>query len=104
MVPVSIPFFVLILFRRNSVDDQVARIIPVQAADDIQQRCFPGTAGSQHGDEFTVPKTETDAVKSLLDQFAGLILFGNINELQHGFSPFAVDDLNIVAWIWICVF
>ena len=35
MVPVGIPVPVLIFFRGNSVDDQVAGVVAVQAADDI---------------------------------------------------------------------
>lgn len=44
VVPVGIPVAVLILFRGNAVDDQIAAVVAVEAADDIQKRRLSGTA------------------------------------------------------------
>ena len=44
VVPVGIPVAVLILFRGNAVDDQIAAVVAVEAADDIQKRRLSRTA------------------------------------------------------------
>ena len=44
VVSVRIPVAVFILFRGNSVDNQIAAVVSVKPADDIEQRCFAAAA------------------------------------------------------------
>ena len=46
VVTVGIPVAVLIFFRGDAVDDQVAAVIAVEAADDIKERRFSRAAGA----------------------------------------------------------
>ena len=68
-IPVAIPVFL----RGNSVDDQIAAVIAVQAADNVQQRRFARPARPQHGDEFIVPQVQVHIIQRPLHEVAGLI-------------------------------
>ena len=61
-VPVPIPVF----FRRNAVDDQIAAVVTVEAADDVEQRGLSRTARAQDRNKFVFAQVQTDAVERLL--------------------------------------
>ena len=54
MVPIGIPVPIFILFRRNTIDDQIAAVITVQSPDDIQKRRLSRTARPENRHEFIV--------------------------------------------------
>ena len=54
VVAVRIPIAILVLARRDAVDHQIAVVIPVEAADDVEQGGLAGTRGTQNRDEFAV--------------------------------------------------
>ena len=56
VVAVGVPVPVLVLLGGDAVDDQVAGIVAVQAADDVEEGGFAGAAGAQDGDELIVPR------------------------------------------------
>ena len=85
VVAVGVPVAVGVLFGGDAVDDEVAAVIAVQAADDVQQRGLAGAAGAEDGDEFAVAKVQTDLVKGRLHKIAGLVLLVDLFELKHGF-------------------
>ncbi len=70
-------------FGGDPVDDQVAAVVPVQAADDVEHRGLAGTTGAENGNKFIVPQVQTDVVQRFLDQIAGLVFFFDVFELEH---------------------
>ena len=84
VVPVGIPVTVFVLLGRDAIDDQIAGIVTVQAADDIQKGGFSRTAGPQNGNEFIVPQIQTHIPQRVLYQFTGFVLLGDMLDLKHG--------------------
>ena len=85
VVAVGVPVAVGVLFGGDAVDDEVAAVVPVQTADDVQQGGLAGAAGAKDGDELAVAEAQADLVKGCLDQVAGFVLLVDLFELKHGF-------------------
>ena len=83
VVAVGIPVPILVLSGRNTPDDQVAAVIAVQAADDVQQGGLAAAAGAQNGHELVVAEGKAHAVQRRLGQVAGGILLANFLNLKH---------------------
>ena len=91
MIAVRIPIPVLIFLCGNTVNDQIAAVITVQAADNIKKRRLTGTTRPQNGNEFIIPEIQTDIVQCVLNQVPGDVFFANMLNLKHvSFSPFNV--------------
>ena len=73
VVAVGIPVAVGVLFGGDAVDDQVAAVVPVKAADDVQQGGLAGTTGAEDGDKFVVAQVQADLIQCSLDKVAGLV-------------------------------
>ena len=84
MIAVGIPVPVLVLLGGDAVDDQIASIVTVQAADDVQKGGFSRTAGPQNGNEFIVPQIQAHIPQRVLYQFTGFVLLGDMLDLKHG--------------------
>ena len=88
VVPVGVPVPVPVFPGGDAVDHQIPAVIPVQAADDIQQGGLAGAAGTQNSNEFAVPEIQADAVQSVLDETAGPVFFPDVAEVEHkNYSP-----------------
>ncbi|MNP59520.1 hypothetical protein D3C76_1545210 [compost metagenome] len=83
VVPVSVPVTVLEGLGRRSVNDQVATVILVKPADDVQAGCFTRTAGPENSHELVFAEIETYIIKCSLCETAGGIAFGDVFKLQH---------------------
>ena len=81
VVAVGVPVAVGIFFGRNAVDDQIAAVVAIQAADDVQQRGLAGAAGPEDRHEFVIAQVETDLVQRRLHKVARSILFLDLVEL-----------------------
>ena len=81
VVAVGVPVAVVVLFGRDAVDDQIAAVIAVQAADDVQQRGLAGTGRPQDGDKLIVAEAQVHMVQRLLHQAAGFVLFADLFDL-----------------------
>ena len=97
VVPVGIPVAVLILFRGNAVDDQIAAVVAVEAADDVEQRGLARAAGAEDGDKFTVAQVEADPVERCLCQIAGGVFLFDIDKLKH-WPAFPAAERGSVCW------
>ena len=58
VVAVRIPIAASISGGRHTVDHQLPAVTMIQSAYNIEQSCFPGTAGSQDRNEFIFPKRQ----------------------------------------------
>ena len=85
VVAVGVPVAVGVLFGGDAVDDKVAAVVAVEAADDIQKSGLARAGRAQNGDELVVAEVEADTVEGVLDQLPGLILFADLFELKHRF-------------------
>ena len=83
VVPVGVPVAVGVFFCGDAVDDQIAAVVAIQTADDVQQGGLAGAAGAKNGHKFVVPQVQTDVVQCVLHQLAGLIFFVDLFELEH---------------------
>ena len=81
VVAVGVPVAVGVLFGGDAVDDQIAAVIPVQTADNVQQGSFAGAAGAEDGDEFVITQVQADIVQRILHEIAGLVLFADLFDL-----------------------
>ena len=70
-------------FGGDAVDDQIAAVVAIQTADDVQQGGLAGAAGAQNGHEFVVPQVQTDVVQCVLHQLAGLVFLVDLFEFEH---------------------
>ena len=78
VIAVGIPVSVLVILGRDVVDDQVAVIVAVEAADDVQKGRLARTGRSEYCDEFVIAKIERHVVERLLDEVSGLVSLGNV--------------------------
>ena len=81
VVAVGVPVAVGVLFGGDAVDDQIAAVIPVQTADNVQQGSFAGAAGAEDGDEFVITQVQADIVQRILHEITGLVLFADLFDL-----------------------
>ena len=84
MIAVGVPIPIGIFLCGNTVDDQIAAVITVQATNYVQKRRLSGATGSQNRHKFIIPQIQAYTVQRGLHQFAGDILLFNIPNLQHG--------------------
>ena len=89
MVSVRIPVPVRVFSCGNAVDHQVAAVIAVQAADDVEQGGLTGAAGTQDRHKLIVPQIQTDPIQGSLHQLAGNICFSDILNLKHCVPSFS---------------
>ena len=75
VVAVGIPVPVGVLPGGDTVDDEVAAVVPVKSADDVQQRCLARAAGSKNGHKLIIPQIQADGVQRGLHQFPCFVLF-----------------------------
>ena len=68
VVAVGVPVPGGVFFRGDPVDDELALVVAVQAADDVEQRGLAGAAGAQDGHKLVVPQAETHPVQGPLHQ------------------------------------
>mgnify|MGYP002438288703 CR=1 FL=1 len=83
VVAVGVPVAVGVLPGGDAVDDKVAAVVAVQAADDVQQRRLAGAARAEDGDKFVVAQVQADIVQRFLDKVARAVFFSDVVELKH---------------------
>ena len=83
VVAIGVPIAAFVLFGGNAVDHQIAGIIVVKSADDVEQCGFAGAGRSENGHEFAVTQVKADVIQRPLHEVAGFILFGDALNLQH---------------------
>ena len=81
VVAVGIPVAGLVVLRRNAVDDEVAALEAVEAADDVEHRRLAGTGLAQHGHELVVAERHGDLVERHLHEVGGLVGLDDLLEL-----------------------
>ena len=83
MIPIGIPVAVTVAAGGNPADGHLARIIAVQAADNIEQGCLARSAGAENRDKLILPKGQRDTVQCLLHKTSRPVFFVYLVYLQH---------------------
>ena len=86
VVAVAIPVAVLEVFRRDTVDDEVAGIEMVEAANHVEHRGFAGSGLAEDRDELVVTKRDAHAGKRDLGKGTRRVGLGDVVQFEHG-SP-----------------
>ena len=97
VVAVGVPVAVGVLFGGDAVDDELAVVVAVEAADDVEQRGLARAAGAEDGDEFAVAQVEADPVERCLCQIAGGVFLFDIDKLKH-WPAFPAAERGSVCW------
>ena len=81
VVAVGVPIAVGVLFCGDPVDDKVTAVVPVQAADDVQQGGLTGAGGAQDGDKFAVAQVQADIIQCGLYKVTGFVFLADLFQL-----------------------
>ena len=81
VVAVGVPVARLVVFRRNAIDDEVAALEAVEAADDVEHRRLAGAGLAQHGHKLVVAERHGDLVERHLHEVGGLVGLDDLLEL-----------------------
>ena len=83
VVAECVPVAVLVFLGRDAVDDEVARVVVVEPADDVEQRRLPRTRRPEDCHELAVAEGDGHVVERGLSEAAGGIGFADIAKLEH---------------------
>ena len=83
VVAVGVPVAVLVFFGRYAVDDQIAGVVAVQSAYDIEEGGLARAARPEDRDELVVPQVERDVIEGDLLVPSGIVFLPYILKLQH---------------------
>ena len=79
---------VFVFFGRYAVDDQVAAVVAVQSADDIEKCGLARSAWTENGHKLIIPQIEGDIIERGLLKTAGDVFLVDILKLEHSKSSF----------------
>ena len=80
VVAVGVPVPGLVVLRGDAIDDEVATLEAVEAADDVEHRRLARAGLAEHGDELVVTERHRDLVERHLHQVGGLVGLDNLLE------------------------
>ena len=83
VVAVGIPIAIFVLVGRNTLDNEIARVVVVEATHDVQERRLPRAARTQDGDELVIAKGNRYAIERLLREIPRRVRLANVLELEH---------------------
>ena len=83
VVSVRVPILVGIIFRRLSLDHEIARRIAVQPADDVQKRRFAAARRAEDGNEFVAAEVYAHALERRDFIFPFPVILDYVFQTQH---------------------
>ena len=90
VIAIRVPIAIAIFFRGRSIDDQIAVLVAVQPANDIEQRRLTRTTRPQDRHKLVVTQIKRDPVQSNLREIARRVGLADISQLQHCASSSAM--------------
>ena len=78
VVAVGVPLALLEVLRALALDDQLAVVVAVQPADDVEEGRFARAAFAQHGDELLLAEGNGDAVYGARLQLAHAVHLSDV--------------------------
>ena len=103
VVAVGVPIAIAKVLGRNTIDEQIAQVKVVEAADNVEHRGFTRTRGTQNGHELVIAKRQAHAIQGNLRKRLGDILLADVLELQHGwaFLPVRGQAQRLIPTVFI---
>ncbi len=86
VVPVRIPVLVSVVLCASSVDDEIAAVVVVQAADDVQQRGLSAARGTENRYEFIVPECHRKIPDRMNDFIPRIVVLDQVFQSEHDAS------------------
>ena len=83
VVAVGVPILIFILFGGDAVDDEVARVVVVEAAHDVEQRGLARTGGAEYRHELVVAERHRHVVERGLREVRRGVGLAYVEQLQH---------------------
>ena len=83
VVAVGVPVPVAVLLCGDTVDEQVARRVAVQTADDVQKRRLAAAGRTENGDKFIVAEAQAHAAERVYALCAAAVILCDRLEFQH---------------------
>ena len=83
VVAVGVPVPVAVLLCGDTVDEQVARRVAVQTADDVQKRRLAAAGRTENGDKFIVAKAQAHAAERVHALCAAAVILCDRLEFHH---------------------
>ena len=87
VVAVGIPVAVLVALGGDAVDDKVAGVVVIQAADDVEHGRLARAGRAEHRDELVVAEGDRHVVERRLGEIGGGVGLANVVKLEHA-GPF----------------
>ncbi len=85
LVAIIVPVTILVSLGRDTVHDQIAGSVPVEARDYVQQGGLATTGGTQNSYQATFAKRKADALQGMdTPGFIQRVVFLNIYKFEHG--------------------
>ena len=100
MVPVGIPIPVLVFFCRYAIDYQVAAVIAVKTADDIEKRSLARTARPEYCHKLVITEAQAHIVKSCLSKISRDVFFSDIFDRQQSTFPPVDPSISLRGQIY----
>ena len=103
VVAVGVPVLVFILFGGDAIDDEVPRVVVVEAAHDVEQRGLARAGGPQDGHELVVAERHRHVVERGLGEVGRRVRLADVEQLQHGvpFGAFLARRRNAGVTQWL---
>ena len=83
VVAVGVPILVFVLFGGDAVDDEVARVVVVEAAHDVEQRGLARAGGAEYRHELVVAERHRHVVERGLREVRRGVGLAYVEQLQH---------------------
>ena len=83
VVAVGVPIAVFVLVGGHAVDDHVARVVMIEAADDVEQRGLARAGRTEDGYELVVAEGDGNVVEGFLREVARSVGLADVLYLQH---------------------
>ena len=87
VVAVGVPVLVFVLLGGDAVDDKVARVVVVEAADDVEHGGLARPRGTEHRHELVVAEGHRHVVEGRLREAGRGVGLADVEQLEHG-EPF----------------
>ena len=83
VIAICVPILIGIIFCGFTFDDEIARSVSVQTADDVQKRSFSAPRRTDHRDEFVAAEIDAHPFERGDLVFAFAVIFDDIFQTKH---------------------
>ena len=89
VIAVDVPIPVFEVFRGLPLNDEIARRIMIESADDVEERRLAAAGRSEHADKFARAEFEAHPFERVNAARGGFVFLGDVGEFEHG-QPYSL--------------